>query len=114
MRCTTCTVHLYHHVTHHLAYSVRMWPCGRPSSAARDDERSIYNVPAPPASSAAPAGRAAPNRLQPDVSQWTERDVGTWLGLIGMGQYHERFSVNDVNGRVLLRMSNNILRDAIR
>ena len=88
----------------------------RPSSAARDDERSIYHVPAPAphALTAHHAGKTnALPRLQADASQWSERDVVTWLGLVGMGLYHERFAVNDVNGRVLLRMSNNILRDAI-
>ena len=86
---------------------------GAPSGAApavRAGTRGGKGRPgsAPPSRAAAgsvPPSAPAPNYIDVDPWQWTARDVGQWLGDIGLRQYANTFLHHGVTGRVLLRLT---------
>ena len=39
------------------------------------------------------------------------RDVAEWLGALGLSQYKDAFAENDIDGDILLRLTNDDLRE---
>uniref|UniRef100_A0A8C0X866 NAD(+) hydrolase SARM1 n=1 Tax=Castor canadensis TaxID=51338 RepID=A0A8C0X866_CASCN len=50
-------------------------------------------------------GEEVPRRIQPSVASWKEAEVQTWLQQIGFSQYCERFREQQVDGDLLLRLT---------
>ncbi len=39
------------------------------------------------------------------------RDIAEWLGALGLGRYTDAFAENDIDGDILLRLTNDDLRE---
>lgn len=50
------------------------------------------------------------NELPLDPSGWDVRDVGTWLEVIGLGQYRKKFTHHCIDGQVLQHLTDDIIR----
>jgi len=68
---------------------------------------------APPPRSAAPVAPQvpAPSYIDVDPWQWSARDVGQWLGDIGLRPYAKNFLHHGVTGRVLLRLTERKIKE---
>ncbi|XP_038614876.1 NAD(+) hydrolase SARM1 [Tachyglossus aculeatus] len=56
-------------------------------------------------------GEEVPRRILPCVASWKEAEVRTWLQQIGFSQFCERFRDQQVDGDLLLRLTEEELRD---
>ncbi|XP_072495864.1 NAD(+) hydrolase SARM1 isoform X2 [Notamacropus eugenii] len=56
-------------------------------------------------------GEEVPRRILPCVPSWKEAEVQTWLQQIGFSKYCERFWEHQIDGDLLLRLTEEELRD---
>lgn len=50
------------------------------------------------------------NLLRQHPATWGVRDVGTWVDNIGLPQYRKKFMHHSVDGRLLLELSDTVLK----
>ncbi|XP_005402811.1 PREDICTED: sterile alpha and TIR motif-containing protein 1 [Chinchilla lanigera] len=55
-------------------------------------------------------GEEVPRRIEPCVASWKEAEVQTWLQQIGFSQYRDSFREQQVDGDLLLRLTEEELR----
>ncbi|GFO08649.1 sterile alpha and tir motif-containing protein 1 [Plakobranchus ocellatus] len=58
-------------------------------------------------------GEEIPHKLSQQVPLWTTTDVAHWTAQVGFGAYTERFEACQVDGDLLLRLTETELRDSI-